>query len=237
MKACRSGFGAKSFSWLIWSAMMSTAVGCAIRPTTTLMSIAEARQQKGGTLVSVGGAVTVPSGLFQSTTHDEGFALQDPTGGIYVSLPIDSGADIGQVLGVTGELTIRQNQLSVVPAKTAKVIKLSATTPVEPRPMKTGAVGDSTDGRLIRVSGKVTAAVREDLPYGFLFNVDDGSGAVQVFVHTSTGIDVSRLETGMLVTIIGLGGRYNQTYEILPRFADDVQAALAAKKRVRSRRK
>ncbi len=54
------------------------------------ISIAEARSLPLGTTVTIDGVVTVPSGAFSSSTFDQGFAIQDRTGGIYVSVLITS---------------------------------------------------------------------------------------------------------------------------------------------------
>jgi hypothetical protein len=55
------------------------------------ISIAEARSLPLGTIVTIDGVVTVPSGAFSSSTFDQGFAIQDRTGGIYVSVPDNLG--------------------------------------------------------------------------------------------------------------------------------------------------
>ena len=54
-------------------------------PAAKVISIAEARSLPLGTIVTIDGSVTVPSGAFSSSTFDQGFAIQDQTGGIYVS--------------------------------------------------------------------------------------------------------------------------------------------------------
>ena len=61
------------------------------------ISIAEARTRPLGTVVTVAGSVTTPSGAFESSFFDKGFALQDRTAGIYVSLPTDLGVGPGAV--------------------------------------------------------------------------------------------------------------------------------------------
>jgi hypothetical protein len=50
------------------------------------VTIAEARALSVGTSTTVEGFVTVAPGTFNSATGDQGFALQDKTGGIYVTL-------------------------------------------------------------------------------------------------------------------------------------------------------
>ena len=55
-------------------------------PTPKTISMAEARSLPLGTVVTVDGSVTVPSGAFSSSTFDQGFAIQDRTDGMDVSV-------------------------------------------------------------------------------------------------------------------------------------------------------
>lgn len=68
------------------------------------ITIAEARSLPLGTVVTIDGVVTVPSGAFSSSTFDQGFAIQDRTGGIYVSVPDNGGLTLRQQVRVTGTL-------------------------------------------------------------------------------------------------------------------------------------
>src|SRR5262245_46528410 len=74
------------------------------QPPEKLISIAEARTLPLGTIVTIDGSVTVPSGAFSSSTFDQGFAIQDQTGGIYVSTSDNLGFTFKQQVRVTGEL-------------------------------------------------------------------------------------------------------------------------------------
>ena len=62
--------------------------------------------------------------------------------------------------------------------------------------MNTGSANDTTEGRLVVVEGVITQAVSSDLPYGYKFYVDDGSGEIQIFVSASTGIALNELTAG-----------------------------------------
>ena len=73
-------------------------------PAPKIISIAEARSLPLGTVVIVDGSVTVPSGVFSSSTFDQGFAMQDHTGGIYVSVAANLGFAPRQQVRVTGKL-------------------------------------------------------------------------------------------------------------------------------------
>src|ERR1043165_3431874 len=75
------------------------AVAAAAKP------IAAVRELPPGTTVTIEGRVTVPSGLFSSASlEDQGFAIEDATGGIYVRLDADLGIHRNQQVRVTGTL-------------------------------------------------------------------------------------------------------------------------------------
>src|SRR5215510_13364624 len=54
-----------------------------------VVSIALARTLPLGTVVTVDGTATTPSGAFESSFFDKGFGLQDRSAGIYVSIATD----------------------------------------------------------------------------------------------------------------------------------------------------
>ena len=64
-----------------------------------------------------------------------------------------------------------------------------------------------------------------DLPTGYAFVVDDGTGPVEVFVATSAGfnpLDDDALAVGRTVSVVGVVARVDGTIEVLPRFATDI---------------
>jgi hypothetical protein len=73
-------------------------------PPRAALSIAEARSLPLGTVVTVDGSVTVASGAFSSSTFNRGFAIQDYTGGIYVSVADNLGFALRQQVRVRGQL-------------------------------------------------------------------------------------------------------------------------------------
>src|ERR1700750_3519055 len=68
------------FAWIV------TAPICAAAAGPNYIPIVTARVQAQGTTVAVMGLVTVPSGNFRSSSEDEGFAIQDQTAGIWISV-------------------------------------------------------------------------------------------------------------------------------------------------------
>jgi DNA/RNA endonuclease YhcR with UshA esterase domain len=186
------------------------------------IDIDDARSLPLGSAVTIKGTVTVPSGVFESGTFDKGFAIQDKTGGIYVSVPVDLGLRIGEQVEVTGDLADSFGLL-ILTTSADGIKRKGDGRPVAIESVATGAVNETTEGRLLEISGVVTQPVGDDLPYGYRLFVDDGSGEIQVFVYASTGIDLSGIQPGQSVRAIGMGAQFADHYEITPRFASDIQ--------------
>src|SRR5215510_9644117 len=192
-------------------------------PVSSTISIAEARSLPLGTIVTIDGSVTVPSGAFSSSTFDQGFAIQDRTGGIYVSVPDDLEFAPRQQVRVTGKLadTVLPGLLVLVDVTD---IKAQGKGPkVQPLPVATGAVGEATEGKLVRITGTITQPIINDLPFGFIIFVNDGSGEVHSFVCASTGIDVSGLSPGQTIEVTGFSGQFADAFEVDPRFQSDIK--------------
>ena len=194
-----------------------------VSPEPKTISIAEARSLPLGTIVTIDGSITVPSGAFSSSTFDQGFAIQDRTGGIYVSVPDNLGFALRQQVRVTGKLadTVLPGLLVLVDVTD---IKAHGSGPkVEPLTVATGDVGEGTEGRLVRITGTITQPIVNDLPFGFIIFVNDGSGEVHSFVCASTGIDVSGLSPGQTVEITGFSGQFASDFEVDPRTQGDIR--------------
>jgi hypothetical protein len=190
--------------------------------------IADARTLPLGTTVTVEGTVTVPSGAFASFSFDQGFAIQDGKSGIYVSIAADLGLRSRQRVRVTGTLADSFGLLVLRPSSPSDVFVRRGKRRVAPRRVATGDVGESTEGRLIRVRGSITQPVGNDLPFGYRLFVDDGSGELQVFIATTTGIDAlspafSFLQPGQRVKVTGFSGQFEDHYELNPRSPADIE--------------
>ena len=186
------------------------------------ISIAQARALPLGTVVTVDGSVTTPSGAFESSFFDKGFGLQDKSAGIFISLQTDLGVAPRAQARVTGTLQDSFGLLILVPAAPSDVKIHGAGPRVKPEFVATGAVGEATEGRIVRVVGTITQAPTSDLPFGFKFFVDDGSGELQIFINTQTGINVSGLMAGQTVSVTGFSSQFETHYEIDPRSPADI---------------
>lgn len=203
----------------------STAATVVALPQSKVMTIAEARRLPLETVVTIEGSVTVPSGTFKSSISDEGFAVQDRSGGIYVGMKVNMNLRLQERVRVTGRLAQSNEMLTLVPAGVEDVKKRGRGPKVRPERIATGRVNEMTEGRLLKVSGRVTREVVSDAPYGSRLFLDDGTGEIQVYVSASAGIDLSHLRPGQRVSATGFGAQYKDHYEIEPRFPADIRAS------------
>ncbi|MCY1030725.1 DNA-binding protein [Corallococcus sp. BB11-1] len=192
---------------------------------TPAMPIEKARVLGTGEEVTVEGYVSVQPGAFASALGDEGFAVQDSTGGIYVKLEQKQSFGLDARVRITGTLD-EQNKLRILKAVPMDVDLLPGTKTVVARDVRTGDVKEPVEGRLVRVSGSFTRPFEDDSPYGYKLYIDDGSGEIQVFVHITAGFDKAALEalvaSGASITVTGLAAQYEDTYEVAPRQPSDL---------------
>jgi len=192
------------------------AAGCAAPAglPPAALPIAAARELAPGARVTIEGVVTVRAGTF-----DAGFALQDATGGIYVTHARGTAPELGERLRVEGRAVAPHAQAGIEPAALVALGIANSPAPLE---TTTGAVGPATEGRLIAVRGRVTGDVIDDQPWGWKLYLDDGSGPLLIFVATGTHIDARVLRAGQNLRIVGFSGRYEQHTELLPRGPRDI---------------
>ena len=180
-----------------------------------LPTIADVRAMPLGTAVTVEGTVTTPSGVFASSFFDDGFAVQDKTAGIFVSFPdTDIHVKPPQQVEVTGVLQDSSGLLVIAPASVRGVKVEDKDKPVQPAWVRTGSVGESTEGSLVRAVGQITQGPIDDLPFGHKFFIDDGSGEITVYVNLGTHVDVQPLAVGQLVEVTGFSSQFSDHYEI-----------------------
>jgi len=171
----------------------------------------------------VDGSVTTPSGAFESSFFDKGFGLQDKTAGIFISSQVDLHVAPRRQARVTGTLQDASGLLILVPSDPSDVKLHGAGPKVQPKWVATAGVSEATEGLIVRVVGTIIQPPASDPPYGFKFTVDDGSGEVQIFVNTQTGIDLSGLAAGQTVSVTGFSSQFETHYEIDPRSPADIE--------------
>jgi hypothetical protein len=209
---------------LLSTAVLFLALAAAAQAKPRVVTIAQARALPLGTIVTVVGSVSTPSGVFNSSFFDQGFGIQDDDkAGIFVSLQTDLHVAPRAQARVTGELKDASGLLVIAPAKLSDVEIHHGGPAVASRWVDTHTVGEITEGLIVRVVGIISQAVTSDLPYGYKLQVDDGSGPVQIFINTGTGIDTTKLKFGQLISVTGFSSQFETHYEIDPRGPKDLE--------------
>jgi hypothetical protein len=183
------------------------------------ISIDAARHMPLGSTVTVAGSVTVASGTFASSFFDEGFAVQDHTGGIYVSMADNLGIAFRQQARVTGKLADSGGLLVIIPDHDSDVSVIGHGRNVLPRFSLTGGIGEATEGQIVVVVGRITR-LEDDGAFGQKVFVNDGSGEIRVFLNVGTGTTAG-MHVGQVLIVTGFSGQF-EDYEIDPRFPSDI---------------
>lgn len=186
------------------------------------MPIHDARKAARDAEVTVQGAVTVMPNTFRSSTSDSGFAIQDSTGGIYVSTQETHKLKPLEQVRVTGWIQDDGHGLLILKPTLVEKRK-GPLVAIPTKHVRTGDVGRSTQGWLITVQGVINR-IRHDAPYGIRVFINDGSGDVQVFIHQSALIgDLNLFQVGTRIGVTGFSGQYDALAEVCPRSAADIR--------------
>jgi hypothetical protein len=183
------------------------------------ITIDAARHMPLGSTVTVEGSATVASGTFASSFFDEGFAVQDRTGGIYVSTADNLGIAYRQQARVTGKLADSGGLLVIIPDSDSDVSVIGRGRAVAPRFSFTGGIGEGTEGQIVLVVGRITE-LEDDAPFGQKVFVNDGTGQIRVFLNVGTGTTAG-LRVGQVIFVTGFSGQF-EDYEIDTRFPSDI---------------
>jgi hypothetical protein len=194
------------------------------------LSIAQARRWTGTAAVTLVGWVTVPSGQFASAMLDQGFALQDESGGLYISTQDATDFAVGEQIRVVGTVgddghgqrILQLHEWQRLPQTTEAISGM----PAVPSGLMSVAAAQDLGGQLVTVQGRVSRPLVTDAPYGDRLWLADDSGEVQIYMPRSTDIrpeKLSWLEPGQPLQVTGLISQYDGNHEVIPRFTQDLQ--------------
>jgi DNA/RNA endonuclease YhcR with UshA esterase domain len=64
----------------------------------------------------------------------------------------------------------------------------------------------------------------DDMPYGYKFWIDDGSGPAQIYLNATTDINPKApyFKPGTRLRVTGFGNQYATAYEVDPRSRKDI---------------
>jgi DNA/RNA endonuclease YhcR with UshA esterase domain len=135
-------------------------------------------------------------------------AISDATGGIAVRLPSGAAAPArGALVDVEGPLARPYGQLEIRPAATGLSVVGSAPLPT-PVPIGAGGLGETDEGRLVVVDGRLAAkpsrAASGDLTFRL---VAAGGASIKVAADASSRIDRASLAVGAEYRVTGIAGQ------------------------------
>jgi len=196
-------------------------------PESGTGSIGEFRHWPDGAWITAVGRVSVlPNTYSPRTIH-----LQDASGGLTVYLGRDDWPPLalGQAMQVLGYLRHRSGELQLYVRNGWHVHPGPADdlAPVPPVAVMTGEIGEGTEGRLVIVTGRVTAVDESALW------LDDGSGPARVFFAAATGLPRPPAQVGQTWRVIGAVVEFTTTgasapnFRLQPRAAADVAQIMA----------
>ncbi len=146
-----------------------------------VIAISEARDLAAGTTVTVQGRVTVPSGTFATAINDEGFAVNDRTGGIFICTHgTNYNIRIRRTVEIQGTMGDTHGMPCVLATRVDQIGRRDLRLP-------TGNVPTSAVGSIVTVQGEILE-VRADANFGTKVFIDDGTGEREIFI----GADIAQ---------------------------------------------
>lgn len=193
--------------------------GIEIEPTSPI-SIAQARAAAEGETVTISGILTV-SDQFAGPAY-----IQDQTAGIAIFDDAVQGTgvfSIGDSLTITGTRTSFNGLVQISPVNV--VTKNAAPTQqIVPRAITLAQIGDYP-GELVQIEN-VSFPSPGDLFFGNSnYVVSDASGNAELRIDADSGELVGKAQPDTCENVVGVVGRFNDTFQLLPRIAEDIPCA------------
>ena len=209
-----------------------------------LPTLAQIKAEDPGTVVTTTGFVSVEPGILGSTTGESGFALQDTSGGLYVTVDPALGLDLSnvkpgrtiQITGTLGDLNgwvvlILENQEDLVASTSGGFLFF-------PQPSTLAEINstDTTPEKettIVAVEGSILAVTPvEDAssnPLGWDVTLEDSSGSGLSFLNLSAEHTVDQWPffiSGAEVRMTGVLLKDGTDYEVAPRGPYDLSISI-----------
>ncbi|RLC57021.1 MAG: hypothetical protein DRI80_15505, partial [Chloroflexota bacterium] len=204
-----------------WSFTTEMAVG------PEIITIAEAKTRDLGTVVTVEGIATAPTGIYYAGSGNTKFYIQDATAGIQVYVPGSVGTlptvTLGDQVRITAELEEYRGEFQLIPASADDWLITDGDPEDVPDPQAVAIadIGEGTEGLLVTVQGQVTS--RQDLSYGnVLLTLSDGVATTDIYIDGNAGLDTSAVAVGDDYRFTGIGSQRDTHYRVMPRIQSDL---------------
>jgi hypothetical protein len=188
-------------------------------PAASPSTIAAARAAADDTRATITGIVTLPPGLIARTIY-----VQDAVAGIKVYLRTGEypALKVGDRVRVTGWTRSFHGETELSAPDPGYLAWLDAPGPDSPLPIATGKMGETHEGRLVWLMGRVTRFEPQAIV------LDDGTGPARVYFPESLPWRRPYVQIGELWAAVGVVGQYAWEapwaggHRLIPRFESDV---------------
>jgi len=124
---------------------------------------------------------------------------------------LNEEVNVGDVVVVTGKSKLWNGIIEIVADHVEKVGTAT------PKADVLTSLSKTFISSLVYVEG----VVKEKHTYDFI--IDTGSFTIKVYIKKGTNIDLSSIQVGVKVKVVGILTTYQGEYEILPRWQEDIE--------------
>ncbi len=178
------------------------------------------RELELGTKVRVQGAVAVEPGVLAKTYF---YITGSPGIQVYFSKKDWPKLELGDVIGVIGELTETGGEMRLKVTAKEDIIALYKSEPPVPQETPTGDIAELIEGALVILAGELAEKK------GTSWFIDDGSGETKITFQSTAAIQKPPAKAGDWLEVIGLVSETAAGYRVLPRYQEDIKLLDATK--------
>ena len=218
--------------------------GCGGDSADPLPTLSQVKTEDAGTVVTTTGFVSVEPGILEDTTGEVGFALQDTSGGLYITVDPALGLDLSnvkpgrsiQITGAMGDLNgwvvlVLENQEDLLVSSSGGFLFFPQPNTLEE--INNTAATPEKEATIVSTEGAVLAVTPIDdgaaNPLGWEVSLEDSSGAGVSFLNLSAQHTVDNwpfLAAGADVSMTGVLLKDGASYEIAPRGPYDISISI-----------
>lgn len=182
-------------------------------PPAVNVTLAAVQELDSGDRVALRGTVISPRDALGSTL----VTIQSDDGGVVISVPNgEVTVQLGDVVTLTGTVRLKQGR-RYVSTEAHSLAVVGHNNVAVPSITPTDDIGVEQADQLVHVRGVI------GLASGSTIQIDDGSGPLNVYLKSSTGIVRPKMKAGDTVDVVGVVNVTTSGVRVLPRMQSDLR--------------
>jgi DNA/RNA endonuclease YhcR with UshA esterase domain len=165
----------------------------------------------GTTVITQGVVSALPNTFGKTIMYLAGSGIQ-----LYMSKADWPELKIGDLVEIYGTLAESQGTKRLKLASAQDIVVLENETQPEPHEIKIKEINDGIIDYLVQISGQLIEK------NGTKFALKDETGEAEVYISANTKINKTYFLEGDNLTVTGIVRKYNNVFQVLPRFQDDI---------------